>query len=216
MGEFSELLKPGEWELRSIEVVRTEVQVPEGGQFEKRRLEASALQTSVTQVEGSHAAIMVAAAHARPAAAVRAGPPRPEGNGRVIGGDEGSFQPEQRRRLIRQAWNWRRAGGAVAGVSPGGREQRAGCDREVDLQEQLRYCLPRPVLGHGSGHIIGSYRWPLHWLGWDFLAGELLLLFGEESFSPFCLSPYWLLVTVKVANMHGSVSRDNLASMFYL
>ena len=26
MGEFSELLKPGEWELRSIEVVRTEVQ----------------------------------------------------------------------------------------------------------------------------------------------------------------------------------------------
>jgi len=116
MGEFSELLKPGEWELRSIEVVRTEVQVPEGGQIEKRRLEASALQTSVTQVEGSHAAIKVATTHACPTATVRAGPPRPEGNGRVIGGDEGSFQPEQRRRLIRQAWNWRCRGG----VSPGG------------------------------------------------------------------------------------------------
>jgi hypothetical protein len=38
MGELGDPLKPGGWELRSVEVVGSEVQVPEGGQIEKRRL----------------------------------------------------------------------------------------------------------------------------------------------------------------------------------
>ena len=81
-------------------------------------MEAGTLQTAPGQVEGSHAAVGIAAADALPAAAVRAGPPRREGASGAVGigtpavGGKGTFQPEQRRGLVRQARHW--YGGLVA------------------------------------------------------------------------------------------------------
>jgi hypothetical protein len=75
MRELGEALEPRGWELRSVEVVPGEIEVPNGGEAKDSRIKSRALQVAPTQVKGSHKAVGVVAAHALPAAAVRAGPP---------------------------------------------------------------------------------------------------------------------------------------------
>lgn len=121
-GELSQSLKPDGREFGHIEIIPAEVEIPERGQIEERRVETCrALQTPIPQVEGSHAAVGVAAAHAGPAAAVRAGLPRPERrDGVVRGGGERALEPEQRRLLVLQAQHPRHGGSVVAGERTGG------------------------------------------------------------------------------------------------
>lgn len=106
MGEMDEPFEPNGWDLRPVEIVPCEVKAPERSELEQRRVKSRAHQSALTEVKRGHTANADAdaAADALPAAAIRAGSPRREGATRLVGDDgEGAFQPEQRRRLVRQA-----------------------------------------------------------------------------------------------------------------
>lgn len=149
VGELGEPLEPDGRELRLIEAVEGEVQVPQGGELKKRRVEASALQPAFSEVEGGDAAIGGGTGDTLPVAAVRADPPRREDACGVGGGGEGTPQPEQCRGLVRPARNgccW--CGSLVAGGGEGVGE----LDPEAQVKEQAQQELLL-VAATGDHHI---------------------------------------------------------------
>lgn len=151
VGELGEPLEPDGRELRLVEAVEGEVQVPQGGELKERRVEAGALQPALGEVEGGDAAVGGAAGDALPAAAVRAGPPRREG-ACGVGGGEGTPEPEQRRGLVRPARNgcWCWCGSLVAVGGEGVREL-LGPKEQVSEQVQVQQEL-LAVAGNGDHH----------------------------------------------------------------
>lgn len=92
MGELGEPLEPISRELGLVETVLGQVQVPQGGQVEERRVEAGDLQPTSAEVEAGHAAVVdgaaAAAGDALPGTAVGAGAPRREGACGIVGGGD--------------------------------------------------------------------------------------------------------------------------------
>lgn len=119
--------------------------MPQGGQVEKRRVEAGTLQPASAEVEDGHAA--VSAGDALPTAAVGAGTPRREGACGIAGG-EGTPQPEQRRGLVRMALDLCWWHGSLVAV---GAEGVGELDRKEQVNEQGEEEL-LAVAGMGDRH----------------------------------------------------------------